>query len=70
MSLILQPAAKENATQRAEVQLASYSNDPILQSLMPRVPHDEKVEFVAGALWKGFGMPGIKDMEIIDTETG
>jgi hypothetical protein len=70
MSLILQPAVKENASQRAEVQLASYGDDPILTSLMAGVPYEEQVKFFAGALFQGFGEPGVKDLEVLDSETG
>lgn len=70
MPLVLQPALKENAMQRVEVQIASYSDDPIVQSIMPGVCHEEKMAFFVGLFGKESRLPWVKDLEIVDTDTG
>ena len=70
MPLILQPSTKENAPQRAEVQLASYIHDPLFNSIMPNTPEELKVKFFAEVLSKGMDKPGVKNLEIIDSENG
>ena len=70
MPLTLQTALKENAVQRVEVQLASYSDDPVLPSMMPGVSHVDKVAFFVEAANREFGKPWIRDLEIVDTDTG
>jgi hypothetical protein len=70
MPLILQPSTKENAPQRAEVQLESYIHDPLFNSLIPNASKKVKVKFFAEVLTKDMGKPGVKDLEIIDSENG
>ena len=70
MPLILQKALPENTNQRVEVQWASYVDDPILPSLMPGVSHEDKVAFFAEEARKDFGNPSIRDLEVVDTDTG
>ena len=70
MPLVLQQSLKENARQRVEVQLASYRDDPVLPSMMPGVSEEDKLAFFVEAGNKEFGLPWIKDHEIVDTDTG
>lgn len=69
MPLILQPATKENALQRGEVQLASNIYDPVMKSLMPGAPYEAQVKFFGEATSKDLGKPEVRTLEIIDTET-
>ena len=68
MPLILQPATKENALQRGEVQLASNTHDPLMRSFMPGAPHEVQVKFFGKATSKDLGKPEYRTLEIIDTE--
>jgi hypothetical protein len=69
MPFILQPAAKENAQQRARVQVASYSDDPVVAGILPGFSVEEKVKFFE-ALLQPDALPNVKDLEIVDSETG
>jgi hypothetical protein len=70
MPLTPQTSLKENAVQRVEVQLASYGDDPVLPSMMPGVSHEDKVALFVEIANKEFGKPWIKDLEVVDTDTG
>jgi hypothetical protein len=69
MPLIIQPATKENALQRGEVQLASSIYDPLMKSLMPGAPYEVQVKFFGEASSKDLEKPEFRTLEIIDTET-
>ncbi|RDW56902.1 hypothetical protein BP5796_12969 [Coleophoma crateriformis] len=69
MTLIVQPATKENALQRGEVQLASNAHDPIMKSFMPDTPYDVQVKFFGEATAKDLEKPGFRTLEVIDTES-
>jgi hypothetical protein len=70
MALILPPSTKENAPQRAEVQLESYTHDPLVYSIMPNASKEVRVKFFAEVLTKDMDKPGVKNLEIIDSKTG
>lgn len=71
MPLILQPSTKVNAPGRANVQLKSYGPDhPLVNSLMPEAPEEVRVNWFAELLIKDMDKPGVRNLEIIDTENG
>ncbi|RDW57008.1 hypothetical protein BP6252_13926 [Coleophoma cylindrospora] len=69
MTLIVQPAAKENALQRGEVQMASNAHDPLMKSFLPDAPYDVQVKFFGEATSMDLEKPGFRSLEVIDTES-
>ena len=70
MPLILQTAVKENLAQRVEVQWDSYGDDPVISSLMTGVSPQERREMFTREMNKESDYPYVKDLEVIDTDTG
>lgn len=64
MPLILQTATKENARQRAEVQIESYKDDCLLNSIMPDAPEEVKVKFFVEVMTREMDKPCVKNLEI------
>ena len=69
MPLIIQAATRENASQRAIVQMESYVDDPILNGLLPTVAarsYEERVGFYAALLMGDWGKVGVNVLEVLD----
>jgi hypothetical protein len=70
MPLVVQPTPKEHVYQCAEVQLAAFAHDPMVPNLMKGIPHEEQVRFFAESLAKDLEGPEVRNLEVVDTETG
>jgi hypothetical protein len=50
--------------------MESYLDDPIYHSIMPSASKEVKLKFFAELLTKDMDKPGVKNLEIIDSENG
>ena len=70
MTSKLQVATSEDLEALAEIFLTAYAGDVVQGNLFLNVPWEAQIKFGADLLKQDFGKPGVKDLVMVDTETG